>query len=220
MLRPASLRKATARGSRVYLGLCAVLVAGHAGCRSVPKPAPDDGKVGDGQPSLTEKPPMDAAAAAKPALPPGVTLCEAATRQWGPWRAGREDIRAVALLLPKSCFDPQLRARAADACAETVGTTSVTVGSGSTDGSTLCQESFASASWGHRHWIVMGAHFFSEGTLSGGQFSVELLSTGPVLYLDNSASDRDCSKSARGARGTPADWATLPEDLAQFLCAN
>lgn len=69
VLRLTSTRKARARGSTVRLRLCAVLVAGHAGCRSVSKSAPDDGKVGDGQPSLTEKPPMEAAAAAKPALP-------------------------------------------------------------------------------------------------------------------------------------------------------
>jgi hypothetical protein len=153
-------------------------------------------------------------------LPSEITLCEANTNQFGDWLPTVDEVARVAKFLDRACLDRNQRERAVVACAKKVGRSSVTVGKETRDGRSSCQESFASASWHGRRWVVFGAYYREGATVDGGAVVVELNGNSPARYFENVVSEADCSNPRKPLKGAPADWATLPADLTHFLCGR
>lgn len=125
---------------------------------------------------------------------------------------------AAATVLPSHCLKPKDRAVAIRACAAKLGASTVTVGVGTIEEGVTCDESFLPATWSGRRWIVLDVSAFDAATASatGLAFAAELNGRTAVHYANNDGS-ADCNSAPSGA---PAELATLPADLARFLCRS
>lgn len=194
---------------RVTLPLALVL----AGCTSEP-PLPVTTAA---LPPLAPVPSTPLASSrSAPALPASITTCERATAHHGSWTPTVDEVVAAASVLPSHCLDPKARAVAIRACAAKLGASTVKVGVGTIEEGVTCDESFLPATWNKRQWIVMDISAFDAATASatGLSFAAELNGRTAVHYASNDGT-ADCNSAPSGA---PAELATLPADLARFIC--
>ncbi len=145
-------------------------------------------------------------------------MCRAAEGHYGVWVPAVEEVVTAGKVLPTHCFGPEARTAAILGCAARIGTPVLTVGLGTLEEGVICEESFLPASWNGRHWIVLSVTVFTTKKFvgaTGSTYTAELKGAGATRYVEDAG--QPCSSNPSPG---PPDWATLPPDLARFLCGQ